>query len=337
MTAPHVGNTGVNDEDDESRPHLGRRLRRARPRAAPVQLARPAHPGGRARRAGRRRHLRHRHPRPDPPPARARRDAGRHLLRRGRAAARRASCCARGRQTRRRWPARPSPPRSPPTEAYVVPAVGERRFTVAAVDLGIKAMTPHLMAERGIEVHVLPADRDLRRRSTRSASRPGRGLLLQRPRRPGDRRRTRSQLLREVLDARHPVLRHLLRQPAPRPGARLRHLQAEVRPPRHQPARAWTAPPARSRSPRTTTASPSTRPLDGATATTPPAYGRGPGHPRLPQRRRRRGAGMPRHACLLGAVPPRGRGRPARRRLPLRPLRRADDHDARRTEPRSDA
>ncbi|MGM9440126.1 glutamine-hydrolyzing carbamoyl-phosphate synthase small subunit [Streptomyces murinus] len=42
-------------------------------------------------------------------------------------------------------------------EAYVVPAVGDKRFTVAAVDLGIKGMTPHRMAERGIEVHVLPA------------------------------------------------------------------------------------------------------------------------------------------------------------------------------------
>jgi len=41
--------------------------------------------------------------------------------------------------------------------AYVVPAVGEKRFTVAALDLGIKAMTPHQMAQRGIEVHVLPA------------------------------------------------------------------------------------------------------------------------------------------------------------------------------------
>jgi carbamoyl-phosphate synthase small subunit len=40
---------------------------------------------------------------------------------------------------------------------YVVPAVGERRLTVAALDLGIKSMTPHQMAERGIEVHVLPA------------------------------------------------------------------------------------------------------------------------------------------------------------------------------------
>ncbi|MFF9865829.1 glutamine-hydrolyzing carbamoyl-phosphate synthase small subunit [Streptomyces sp. NPDC013953] len=43
------------------------------------------------------------------------------------------------------------------TEPYVVPAIGERKFTVAAVDLGIKGMTPHRMAERGIEVHVLPA------------------------------------------------------------------------------------------------------------------------------------------------------------------------------------
>ena len=32
-----------------------------------------------------------------------------------------------------------------------------KKFTVAAVDLGIKGMTPHRMAERGIEVHVLPA------------------------------------------------------------------------------------------------------------------------------------------------------------------------------------
>ncbi|HEY3006110.1 MAG TPA: glutamine-hydrolyzing carbamoyl-phosphate synthase small subunit [Kribbellaceae bacterium] len=39
---------------------------------------------------------------------------------------------------------------------YVVPAEGEKRFTVVALDLGIKAMTPKLMAGRGIEVHVLP-------------------------------------------------------------------------------------------------------------------------------------------------------------------------------------
>ncbi|MFI5101399.1 MAG: carbamoyl phosphate synthase small subunit, partial [Actinomycetes bacterium] len=42
-------------------------------------------------------------------------------------------------------------------QPYVVPAVGQRRFTVAALDLGIKAMTPRRMSERGIEVHVLPS------------------------------------------------------------------------------------------------------------------------------------------------------------------------------------
>ncbi len=42
-------------------------------------------------------------------------------------------------------------------QPYVVEALGDRRFTVAAVDLGIKAMTPHRMAERGMQVHVLPA------------------------------------------------------------------------------------------------------------------------------------------------------------------------------------
>ena len=42
-------------------------------------------------------------------------------------------------------------------DPYVVPAIGMKRFTVAALDLGIKTMTPHRMAQRGIEVHVLPA------------------------------------------------------------------------------------------------------------------------------------------------------------------------------------
>jgi carbamoyl-phosphate synthase small subunit len=42
-------------------------------------------------------------------------------------------------------------------QPYVVPAVGEKRFTVAALDLGIKAATPRYLAERGVEVHVLPA------------------------------------------------------------------------------------------------------------------------------------------------------------------------------------
>jgi carbamoyl-phosphate synthase small subunit len=45
--------------------------------------------------------------------------------------------------------------------AYVVPAHGQRRFTVVALDYGIKAMTPVRMAERGMEVHVLPVTASL--------------------------------------------------------------------------------------------------------------------------------------------------------------------------------
>ena len=41
-------------------------------------------------------------------------------------------------------------------ETYIVPAVGEKKFTVAALDLGIKGATPRALAERGVEVHVMP-------------------------------------------------------------------------------------------------------------------------------------------------------------------------------------
>ncbi|QNE14767.1 glutamine-hydrolyzing carbamoyl-phosphate synthase small subunit [Pseudarthrobacter sp. NBSH8] len=48
------------------------------------------------------------------------------------------------------------------SEAYVVDPQdhgwdGEPRFSIAAIDLGIKAMTPIRFAERGVRVHVLPA------------------------------------------------------------------------------------------------------------------------------------------------------------------------------------
>ncbi|MET3806786.1 carbamoyl-phosphate synthase small subunit [Nakamurella sp. UYEF19] len=42
-------------------------------------------------------------------------------------------------------------------ERYTVPAVGEARFSVAAIDLGIKANTPRMLAQRGITTHVVPA------------------------------------------------------------------------------------------------------------------------------------------------------------------------------------
>ena len=43
------------------------------------------------------------------------------------------------------------------TEPTFFPARGEKRFSVAAVDLGIKSMTPERLTERGIDVHLLPS------------------------------------------------------------------------------------------------------------------------------------------------------------------------------------
>ena len=88
-------------------------------------------------------------------------------------------------------------------EPYVVPAVGDKRFTVAAVDLGMKAMTPTLMAQHGIEVHVLPATasfEDLRAVGEHGPD----GVFFSNG--PGDPATADHEVgvLREVLDARIP-------------------------------------------------------------------------------------------------------------------------------------
>jgi carbamoyl-phosphate synthase small subunit len=41
-------------------------------------------------------------------------------------------------------------------ESYTIAAKGGKKFTVVAIDLGIKGATPRAMAERGIETHVVP-------------------------------------------------------------------------------------------------------------------------------------------------------------------------------------
>ena len=42
------------------------------------------------------------------------------------------------------------------SESYTIPAKGVKKFTVVAIDLGIKGATPRAMSERGIETHVVP-------------------------------------------------------------------------------------------------------------------------------------------------------------------------------------
>ena len=88
-------------------------------------------------------------------------------------------------------------------QTYVVPAVGERRFTVAALDLGIKAMTPTLMAQHGIEVHVLPASSTIEDIRAVGESGPD-GVFFSNG--PGDPATADAEVavLRQVLDARIP-------------------------------------------------------------------------------------------------------------------------------------
>ncbi len=80
-------------------------------------------------------------------------------------------------------------------QTYVVEAVGEKKFTVAALDLGIKSNTPKMMAERGIEVHVMPATASY---ADVAALRPD-GLFFSNG--PGDPSATKTQiaLLQEAL------------------------------------------------------------------------------------------------------------------------------------------
>ncbi|MDQ3157660.1 MAG: glutamine-hydrolyzing carbamoyl-phosphate synthase small subunit [Actinomycetota bacterium] len=85
-------------------------------------------------------------------------------------------------------------------EAYVVPAIGDKLFTVAAVDLGIKGMTPQRMAERGIEVHVLPATSTI---EDIEAVKPDGVFFSNGPGDPATADRSVA-LLREVLDKRIP-------------------------------------------------------------------------------------------------------------------------------------
>ncbi len=85
-------------------------------------------------------------------------------------------------------------------QPYVVPARGEHRHTVVALDLGIKTMTPVRMAERGIEVHVLPARSDLQ---DVLARRPDGVFFSNGPGDPATADRAVG-LLRQVLDAEVP-------------------------------------------------------------------------------------------------------------------------------------
>ena len=84
---------------------------------------------------------------------------------------------------------------------YVVPAICGKKYTVAALDLGIKAATPRSMATRGIEVHVLPASANF---SQILALKPDGVFISNGPGDPATMNET-VELVREVLSAKIPI------------------------------------------------------------------------------------------------------------------------------------
>ena len=242
MTAPMIGNYGVNTDDMES----------ARPQVTGVvvrELSR--HPSNwRATRslddwlaeAGRARARGHRHPAPDPPPARARRDA----RRRGRGAAAEPRAHGAAPRPRPRWKGSISPRGPPCASAY---SEGEGPHVVA-YDYGMKRNIVRMLVRAGCRVTVVPAETSA---AEVRALNPD-GLFLSNG--PGDPAAVDYALdtMRDLAGGGLPTfgicLGHQL------VGPRLRRLdgQAAVRPPRRKPSGARSAQRARSSSRRKTMA-----------------------------------------------------------------------------------
>ena len=168
-------------------------------------------------------------------------------------------------------------------EPYVVAAVGETRFTVAALDLGIKAMTPRRMAERGIEV--ARAARPRRPPTTCSPPAPDGVFLSNGPGDPAtaEARRSRPARACSARASRSSASASATRSSAGRSASAP---TSSVRPPRHQPAGAGP----RHRQGRDHRAQPRLRRRRAAGRGLETAVRPGRGQPRQPQRRRRRGA-----------------------------------------------
>ena len=84
---------------------------------------------------------------------------------------------------------------------YVVKATGEKKFKVVAIDLGIKAATPRALAQRGVEVHVVPYNSTI---ETIKALNPD-GVFLSNG--PGDPSTMQDvvETVREILNAEIPI------------------------------------------------------------------------------------------------------------------------------------
>jgi carbamoyl-phosphate synthase small subunit len=86
-------------------------------------------------------------------------------------------------------------------KTYVVPAKGKKKFTVAAIDLGIKGATPKALSLRGVETHVMPYNASF---ADISAIKPDGVFLSNGPGDPATMTAT-IDLVREILMAEIPI------------------------------------------------------------------------------------------------------------------------------------
>ena len=201
-------------------------------------------------------------------------------------------------------------------EPYVVEPDGDHRFTVAAVDLGIKAMTPRRMAQRGIRVIVLPATASLADLLGTEAD----GYFLSNG--PGDPATADHavDLVRGVLDADQPLFgicfgNQMFGRALGLPTYKLKFGHRGI----NQPVKDLTTGKVEvtAHNHGFAVAAPARR-----TVRHPLRQCRG--QPRLPERRRGRGVAPAHRPGLQRAVPPGGRSRTARCGVPVRPILRRD-------------
>ena len=211
-------------------PHLGQRLRGPRAVADRLELAGPAEPGGRAEGAGDHRHRGAGHPRADHAAARARRDAGGRVHRRGQpGAAARARPGQPGHDRRR-----PGADRHHAAALHGRPA-GRRRGRGTGSPPWTSASRTPRRATWPTGAWRCGCSRPPSTAKDILATDPD-GVFFSNG--PGDPAAAGYAVTR---DARRPrrgraAVRHLLRQPDPVPGGRPRHLQAPLRPPGREPA-----------------------------------------------------------------------------------------------------
>ena len=225
------------------------------------------------------------------------------------------------------------------------PAGTKTRFRVAAVDLGIKNATPLNMAARGMEVRVLPATVTAQEILATDPD----GVFFSNG--PGDPAAAGYAVaaMRGVLDAGVPLFgicfgSQILSRAVGLDTYKLRYGHRGVNQPvmdlstgkvyitshNHGFAAALPVPgrsgggPRGCREPQRGAVLGARPPRSAPPAVRHPLRG-GRGHPREPQRRRGRGHQAARPPRLRRPVPPRGRPRPARRGGPFRPVRRPDE------------